>query len=134
MSFKKLTDEELGKLSTEDQEKYKADLETFDKTPIGISRSDYENFKSKHRFVQAIIVEDYDGTARAGYFRRPTIPELKAAKKNLETDELDATLTLFNSCKLWVDAVVENDDFLKLSMVGQMGSIMKMQNSYIKNY
>lgn len=134
MSFKKLTDEELNKLSPEEQEKYKADLEVFEKTPIGITQSDYEAFKAKHRFVQCIIVEDYDTTLRAGYFRRPSIPELKAAKKNLETDELDATLTLFNSCKLWVDPVVENDDFLKLSMVGQMGAIMKMQNSYIKNY
>lgn len=134
MSFKKLTEEQLSNLSTEEQEKYKADLEAFEKTPIGITRAEYDAFKAKHRFVACIVTEDYDGVERAGYFRRPNIPELKAARKNLEKDEIDASTTLFNSCKLWVDPIIESDDFLKLSMIGQMGSIMKMQNSYVKNF
>lgn len=134
MSFKKLTSDELAKLNEAELKKYNEELAVYDNTPIGISKDELNRLKTLHRNVQCIIVEDFDGTLRAGYFRRPNIAELKAAKSNMEKDELDAAFTLFNSCKLWIDPVVDTDDFLKLSMIGQMGSIMKLQNSYIKNF
>lgn len=128
-TFQKKTQAELDKLTPDELVKYNAELEAFK----GLPDDEIQGLKLKHRAITCIIVEDYEGVLRVGYFRRPTIIELKAVKKNLDVDEFDAMLTLFNSCKVMIDPMIEQDDFLKLSMIQQLGSLMTFQNSYIKN-
>lgn len=133
-TLKRLSEEEIKALTAEERTKYEAEIKAEDKKPIGISQSELDQFKAKNPDLQCIVVEGYDTTLLAGYFRRPNIPELKAVKKISADDEIDGLMTLFNSCKIWVDPAVEANDFLKLSMAGKMSSLMKMQNSFIKNY
>lgn len=100
---------------------------------IGINQSQLEKFKAEHKKVFCIEVEGDDNQKYAGYFKSPDINTLKAANKNLKNDEIDAGLTIYNNCKLWVSPEIEEDDMLKLSIMSKMSDIMAIKTATIKN-
>ncbi len=100
---------------------------------IGISQAQFDNFKAEHKKVFCIEIEGDDNQILAGYFKRPDINTLKAANKSLKTDEIDAGLTIYNNCKLWVSPEIENDDMLKMAVLAKMGDIMALKTATIKN-
>ncbi len=100
---------------------------------IGITAEQLKKWKAEHRKVFCIEVEGDNNDIYAGYFKSPDIQTLKVANKNLKNDEIDAGLTIYNNCKLWVSPEIEEDDMLKMSVMAKMSDIMAIKTATIKN-
>lgn len=92
--------------------------------PEGITEAMIAGWKQLHGRVHWIRV-DYNGTTRTAIVRRPDLKVISAASSLIHSDPIKAGLVLYDSCKLYVDPVIEASDELKLSVTKRIGELFQ---------
>lgn len=103
------------------------------KLPATVTNDMIAMWKSKHRKVVSITVED-DGELFTGFFRRPDMNTMSAVMAVAKTDELKASNVMFENCWLGGDELMREDFALKVAAMGKMQSLMEVKVQELKNW
>lgn len=98
----------------------------------GVSEEQIKAWKSEHRKVHMIEVED-DGDLFVGYFRRPGMETMSAVNQLAKKDEIKSTTTLFENCWLGGDPVMKTDMLVRMGAIRQLGELFNSVTSRLKN-
>lgn len=98
----------------------------------GVSEEQIKAWKSEHRKVHMIEVEDGDDLF-VGYFRRPSMETMSAVNLLAKKDEIKSTITLFENCWLGGDPVMKTDMLVRMGAIRQLGEMFGSVVSRLKN-
>lgn len=98
----------------------------------GVSDEQIKSWKSEHRKVHMIEVED-DGDLFVGYFRRPSMETMSAVNSLAKKDEIKSTTILFDNCWLGGEPVMKTDTLVRMGAIRQLGELFNSITSRLKN-
>lgn len=98
----------------------------------GVSDEQVKTWKSEHRKVHVIEVED-DGDLFVGYFHRPNMETMSAVNKLAKADEVKSTTTMFENCWLGGDPLMKTDTLVRMAAIKQLGVMFDRVVGTLKN-
>ncbi len=81
-----------------------------------ITQAQFNKWKHQHKRVVKLSVEDDDGKTLYAYFKKPTITIRSAVLQASKIDEFKALEVLFKNCYLGGDAIIAEEDDLRLNI------------------
>jgi len=100
----------------------------------GVSQDQINAWKKQHGDIYAIDVntDDKGKNKATGYFKKPNLAIIGAASKYIETDPMQSSAIMFDSCWLGGDPEMQNVDEVKASAMGKLGELFKIREASIK--
>lgn len=98
----------------------------------GVTEEQVEAWKTEHRKVHAIEVED-DGDLFVGYFHRPSMETMSATNKLAKNDEVKSTTTMLENCWLGGDPTIKTDTLVRMAAIKQLGEMFARVVGTLKN-
>lgn len=98
----------------------------------GVSEEQVQSWKSQHRKVHMIEVED-DGDLFVGYFRRPSMEVMSAVNQLAKSDEVKSTSVMFENCWLGGDPIMKSDVLVRMAAIKQLGVMFGRVVGNLKN-
>lgn len=98
-------------------------METPKPLPKNVTPDDVKKLVLQHGKLTELTVRR-DGESFTGLFKKPTLAILSACAAKSD-DPIGAARLMYNSCKVVVDAEVENDDELLVAMFGAVGRLFR---------
>lgn len=101
--------------------------------PGGITGQQLNMWKARFKKVFSITVDDGDAVYTC-YFRRPDMTTLCLVAKLSKSDEVKASMALFDNCWLGGDEGACEDAVVKMTIVNKLQGVMQVKSVEIKNW
>lgn len=100
------------------------------KLPQGVTPEEVKRLIAKHGTLYPITVSK-DGKTYVGLFKKPTLVIISAAMPHVESDPLKAGETIYNNCKVAIDPEIDQDDELKVGVMGACGRLFQVAQAQV---
>lgn len=98
----------------------------------GLSPEKIEELKAKHGVVFVIEIPEGEAVHKA-VFREPDVTTLTAVNAISKTDEMKATMVLYENCLIAADPSISKRDLLKIEVAKAISERMTALKSTVKN-
>lgn len=92
--------------------------------PVGMTNSDLELLKKKHKTLFSSTVVDEEGIPRTAIFRQPDIDAISEMEKKMQESEINAIKFMYHYCKVAADPEIDEDISLKLSVMNDLQKVV----------
>lgn len=98
----------------------------------GLSPEKIEELKGKHGVLFVIEIPEGDVVHKA-VFKEPDVTTLTAVSEIGKTNEMKATMVLYDNCLIAADASISKRDLLKIEVAKAISERMTVLKSTVKN-
>lgn len=98
----------------------------------GLTPDAIDKLKAKHGRLFQVDIADGSDTYSA-IFKEPTMDILSAAGAVGKTDEIKASMVLYENCLIAADDAIKSRDMLKMQVVAAIGERMTALTKTVKN-
>jgi hypothetical protein len=97
-----------------------------------LEQAEIDNLKSQHGHLYQIKVQDDQGDTHYCFVKKPTLAVIGGAASYAQTDPIKSGMLMYNTLKVKSTDGIENDDEMKLAVIGKIGEIFKVREAELE--